>query len=422
MPPNGTMSHLSASIDMKNKVFRVYEHQVIRLEPHGSLSRQDLKTLFEFHETKGAKYYELINNGVRFKHYVGVLKTQHLTIEVLPKIDKKNTPEYGIWRDVLLNMLQVTKDVKVHYLSNAKLAEQYNSILDIYITLFIQEVHKLINQGLVRKYQKRQGNYSTLKGKLLFTKNIQHNLTRKERFYCEKSEFQIDHIPHQIIKQALEILNLIGGQEHLAHIKPLLYYFDSVKKRNFNKTDIDNVKLDRKSLRYKTAIDLARMFILNYSPSISSGQQEMICLMFNMNKLWEEYIYTILDQNRPKGTSVSFQNHASFWNNRKIRPDIVISRNGDKKVIDTKWKIISRGEPSDSDLKQIFSYNLLWNAEQSILLYPKIDQSSSNFGNFHYSDGTRKNQCKTAFVSIIECGKLRTSKEIAQDIFNEFLN
>ena len=95
----------------------------------------------------------------------------------------------------------------------------------------------------------------------------------------------------------------------------------------------------------------------------------MLTLLFDMNKLWEEYIYRILQKHKPENYSVSPQNSTKFWEHKTIRPDIVIKDDkGEQFVIDTKWKIVDSNNPSDDDLKQMFTYNLYWKAEKSMLL------------------------------------------------------
>lgn len=51
---------------------------------------------------------------------------------------------------------------------------------------------------------------------------------------------------------------------------------------------------------------------------------------------------------------------------RLVKPDLVLtSPQGERIVIDTKWKLIRDGRPSDADLKQMFVYNLYWKTDRS---------------------------------------------------------
>jgi 5-methylcytosine-specific restriction enzyme subunit McrC len=186
-----------------------------------------------------------------------------------------------------------------------------------------------------------------------------------------------------------------------------------------NKNHFEKLVNDRKTQPYLRAIDIAKMIILNYSPNLNSGNDNMLTLLFDMNKLWEEYIYRILQKHKPTGYQVSFQNSDKFWEHKTIRPDIVITNEQDENfVIDTKWKIINANNPSDDDLKQMFTYNLHWEAEKSMLLYPKVNQEDSNFGVYYYND--LKKKCKLGFVSVINGSKVKEGQVLSKEIFNKF--
>ena len=134
----------------------------------------------------------------------------------------------------------------------------------------------------------------------------------------------------------------------------------------------------------------------------------MLALLFDMNKLWEEYIYRVLQNDPNSDYEISFQNSKDFWESKTIRPDLVLENKitEEKYVIDTKWKIVDANNPSDEDLKQMFAYNLYWNTGKSILLYPGSEALEEKFGNFHKGrpDG---NQCKVGFINVLnEDGKL----------------
>ncbi|MFT4741339.1 MAG: 5-methylcytosine-specific restriction enzyme subunit McrC [Marivirga sp.] len=139
-----------------------------------------------------------------------------------------------------------------------------------------------------------------------------------------------------------------------------------------------------------------------------------------MNQLWEDYIYRILYKHTDDSFEVLPQQSTDFWESKSIRPDIVIKRGEETYIIDTKWKVVDNNEPSDADLKQMFSYNLLWKAEKSMLLYPKVDQSDSNFGTYHFlPEENNVNQCKLGFVSLTDGDVMIQENLIANEIFNK---
>ncbi len=248
-----------------------------------------------------------------------------------------------------------------------------------------------------------------LKGKIDFNKSIQQNLIHKERFYTEHQVYDYEHIVNQIILKGLVVLDDLTFNSYLKdRIKKLKMTFLEIKEIDIQKYHFDKIKINRKSILYNKAIQIAQMILLNYSPDIRSGQENMLTLLFDMNKLWEQYIYQMLLKTNRTDIKVSFQNRENFWETRTIRPDIVLEHKKDNKiltyVIDTKWKLLdtTNPKPSDDDLKQMFSYNLYWNAKRSMLLYPNSNEINESFGRFWKgADKPENNQCKVGFIHVL---------------------
>jgi 5-methylcytosine-specific restriction enzyme subunit McrC len=409
---------------MSNKNFiQVFEYQKLRLGDTKFPDFEDrhFDALTKYNEKNQSKYYTVIHKGIQFNSYVGVIQIGGLTIEILPKADNDNSnseAQKKKWQSVLLNMLRVCKHITVDNVSETNLSKRYNSILEVYFEMYLNEIEILIKRGLIKKYRRVQSNQLALRGKLLFSQNIQKNIVHKERFYCEHQIYDKEHLLHLLLLKGLKVLDSLISSHLKDKLNRLLFEFYDYKEININATHFDKISLSGKSLPYQKAIDIAKMIILNYSPNLNSGNENMLTLLFDMNKLWEEYIYRILHKHKPDGYSVNFQNKTGFWEHKTIRPDIVIS--SDIKeifVIDTKWKIVDSRSPSDDDLKQMFTYNLHWEAEKSMLLYPKVNQEDSKFGVYHF-DGLEK-KCKLGFVSVLENNCLRRSERTADEIYSK---
>lgn len=408
---------MKASI-VRNNFIQVFEYQKLRYDESNIFNKSHFDAMVLFNEKNQNKYFTIIHKGIQFNNYVGVIQIGGLTIEILPKADKNNTADKKLWQSILLNMLNTCKHIEIDNVSETTLNKKYNSILDIYYEMFLNEIEYLIKIGLIKKYRKVESNQNALKGKLLFSKNIQHNLIHKERFYCETQVYDKDHLIHQILLKGLVVLKGLISDSLIDKLNRIIIDFEGYEAININETHFEKVVISRKNERYQKAIAIARMIILNYSPNLNSGNENMLTLLFDMNKLWEEYIYRILNKHKPKDYKVSYQNSNKFWENKTIRPDIVISNFNDQYIIDTKWKIVDSNNPSDNDLKQMFVYNLHWNSSKSLLLYPKVDQKDSEFGNFHFKHlENTLNQCKLGFIHLIENNTMRNSKDISDDIF-----
>ncbi|RZM05024.1 MAG: hypothetical protein EOO88_55505, partial [Pedobacter sp.] len=114
----------------------------------------------------------------------------------------------------------------------------------------------------------------------------------------------------------------------------------------------------------------------------------IIALMFDMNRLWEEFVYQrFKSMESSLGIQVHKQNVVDFWSseteNKTVRPDLIIRYKGRSIVIDTKWKCPVDDSPADDDLKQMLVYKLYFHADHACLLYPEISRSYGWDGHFN---------------------------------------
>lgn len=403
---------------MNNKKFiQVFEYQKLRYDNLGIFRKHHFDAMVKFNELHQNKYFTIIHKGIRFGSYVGVIQIGGLTIEILPKADNNENADKNLWQNVLLNMLKVCKYIQVESISETQLKKRYQSILDVYFELYLIEVERLVKKGLIKKYRKNQSNQNALKGKLLFSQNIQQNLVHKEHFYCEHQVYDKNHLLHQILLKGLLVLKTFANDALKDKMNRLLYEFQDFENINIQKKHFDKIIINRKNYDYQKAVDIAKIIILNYSPSLNYGNDNLLTLLFDMDALWEEYIFRILQKHKTDEIEVSFQNSDKFWENKRIRPDIVLKTEYETFVIDTKWKIIEANNPSDDDLKQMFVYNLHWKAEKTLLLYPKTNQIDSNFGTFHFDNLGKK--CKLGFVDITNEMTIKNSKRVANEVFEK---
>lgn len=119
-----------------------------------------------------------------------------------------------------------------------------------------------------------------------FGKNIQQNLVRQERFYTTHQVYDYNHLVNQILYKALKVLKTISNNSFLIDtINRLLLDFPGVKELEINKTHFDKLIENRKTAPYNEAIKITKMILLNYSPDIKGGDENMLALLFDMNKL-----------------------------------------------------------------------------------------------------------------------------------------
>ncbi|MBI1305558.1 MAG: restriction endonuclease [Bacteroidetes bacterium] len=376
------------------KVLTVFEHQKLRVGDsfNNVIFTEELRIKLEKHYgSDGVPYFNLIHKGVHFKEYVGVIQLGKTLIEVLPKTDSAfpETSE-NYWRNMLIQMLQFTRSLEVHSTGSGHHKLKPNAILDLYFELFISEVEYLIHSGLKKKYRKQNSNQQSLKGALHFPKHVQQNLIRQDRFFVNHTNYDAEHLLHQILFETIVLIKTVSlSARHKSRLSNIILHFPELKRIRVTSSTFDTICLNRNTEKYRKALEISKLLHLRYHPDVSNGSNHVMSLMFNMNNLWEEFIYKTVKIMMPD-IKVKAQQSKEFWqhsNGRPTRliPDILIDYNSKKYILDTKWKNLRDRNPSPEDLRQMYVYSEYFNAHRVTLIYPGNNTHVS--GKYYNSDG-----------------------------------
>lgn len=405
-----------------SRIIRVPEYGIIKIgvEQGGIVfEKRHWTQLFKYHDEHAAdKYYDMRHDGVQFSSYVGVIQAGDLTIEILPKVDDVEGASDSTlqkWRDVLLHMLRESGMLRVESLSNALLREKENSLLDIYLALFLQEVEWLLHRGLVKRYRHNEGQQMALRGTIQFGKHIARNLVHQERFYTRHQTYDHQHLHNQLIRQALLLMPRLTHSPTLRGrtARALLQWAESPSIK-VTTTTFSRLTFDRKTEAYRPALVIARLLLLQHRPDIQGGNNDLVALLFNMNTLWEQYLLRTLQRLVPDATVVCKPNAKVLWyavdgsdKTSKMEPDILVSMpNGVSIVLDAKWKRPKNGQPAPGDLRQLFAYSQHYKAAHAFLLYPYSGDGAAVVGKFRRLDHLLASKqeelvnCSTMFVRV----------------------
>jgi 5-methylcytosine-specific restriction enzyme subunit McrC len=409
---------------MQSNSIQVFEYSTLKVE--GDFTHHHFEALAKYlTENKDCQYYTLLRNAVRFQNYVGVIKVGNLTIEVLPKCDRNQTDDKDTWQRVLLDMLKISLQVEAKTTTHAYIHIRHHSVLETYLHLFLDEVQKLIHHGLVKKYRFNENNETALKGKLLIHKQITKNIVHAERFYVSHQVYDRNNRYNALLYQTLECIQKMNVSiSTTRRCQSLLLDFPECTVVPVSEKTFNCLTYDRKTERYKTALDLARIILLNYHPDIAGGHNNILAIMFDMNKLWENYIYHIIKKAAFSPIRVTRQGSKLFWHSAEkesayLRPDIVIENTATAEtiILDTKWKYQSK--VSEQDLRQIYAYNHYFKATQGFLVYPDKmetgDHTYQNKGNFVSVENSKKDSeytCSLLYIDILDHDKNDSAKKI----------
>ena len=416
-----------------NKLIQVFEHKHLSIGEHG-FSKSHWEALGWYNEKHGGYFFSLTPKAVKFNQFVGVIQVGNLTIEILPKISQVGeNADKAKWQKVLIDMLRECRWMQVYVQDKAALQFKPNSILEAYLELFVQECEDVIREGLIKKYRAVANNCTALKGKLLFNKQIQINLVHKERFYTRHQVFDRENVFNQILLKALRLIPILSQSPYLKdRVSKLLLSFPELVDITVNHETFEKLVFDRKTIRYREAIEIAAMLLMNYRPDISTGQNHVLSILFDMNDLCEEYIYRQIYKFKPRNWNIRSQNSKQFWklnsstSFKTVRPDIVIHNltNDTKIILDTKWKIPDNNIPADADLKQMFVYNEYWAGQNALLVYPNAVYTEKP----DYQEGTfvkkemviATHSCGVMKMAVLDIKNMTLDNTIGKRI-NEFL-
>lgn len=408
---------------MKKHHITVFEHQTLKLN---QIDENILTSLQKFHGEKGVPYYSLIHKGVKFCEYVGVIQINNLTIEVLPKVDRNS--DETLWRNILIDMLRFSGIFKIHVPSSSSLKVKPNHILDLYFELFLDEVEYLLHRGLTKVYKKVEANSYSLKGKINFSKNINKNLVHQERFYVEYNTYNVNHKLHEILYKTILLIKKINTNHILqSRIAYLMLNFPEQKDIKVFESTFESIKYTRKTEDYKKAIEISKLLLLNYHPDLSSGKNNVLALMFDMNVLWEKFVYKVLKKGLGYDFLVTEQVKKNFWKPEKgqkttIRSDILIKNTKTNSffVLDTKWKNITNTKISVEDLRQMYVYLDFYQAKKVALFYPVFLENNGKYFDITSNSALSQKECSLLGVSSIK-GINTLKKDIIEKI-EFFLN
>lgn len=338
-----------------------------------------------------------IGKIITAKNYIGVLTFNDGTaIEILPKI-VSTVPEHSQRaKKLVVDMLRSLTNVSYKSLQVTNVDIEKMPLLDIFIRMFLDEVFRLVKHGLRSSYETIAENRSFFKGKILFSEQLKHNFSHKERTFTEFDEFTPNCPENRLVKSTLMLLyKQTHSSRNKTDIKTLLAAFDNVP----SSTDYTG-DFSKAGKSYGTLLLWCQIFLTGKSFTSFSGSGVAFPLLFPMETLFERYAAVQLKKVLPAEEfliSIQDKTHYLFLSPSKkflLRPDIVITRKCDNAIFicDTKWKLLSSHTAnlgiSQADMYQMFAYQKKYNAKNITMLYPITDQTTSaNSIQFDSGDG-----------------------------------
>ena len=333
-------------------------------------------------------FHRDVGDYITVCNYVGVVQLHGgLSIEILPKI-LLDSEEQSLQRtrEIFMQMLKAVRTVNGKSLGVANLRTEHINLYEIFISMYLEEVKKLTRHGLRSDYLNITDNLGYFKGKLQISGHLKYNMAHRERFYVSFDEYSLNRPENRLIKATLmKLQKLSGDLQNQKELRQQLTMFEQISPSENYDVDFSKVKSDRSMSDYDQLIQWSKVFLKDKSFSVFSGTTEARALLFPMEKVFEDYV---AQQMRKAfsiyGWGVSAQDQGCFLFDEprrmfSLRPDIVVTRDDRKIIMDTKWKRLSTEKTnkgiSQADMYQMYAYAKKYSTESYTpdvwLLYPK---------------------------------------------------
>lgn len=334
------------------------------------------------------------------KNYIGLIELKSgFQIEILPKInfgDKNNN--YELTKIKVIEMLKSLSNYQNQLFNMASVAIANMDIYEVFINMYLKAVQKLVKEGLKSDYVEVTQNLKTLKGKITISKQISKNLCHRERMYCNYYEYNINRVENKIIKATLSLLNRISVQSENKKLIMILWpYFDLVEESTNYEVDFANIVIDRINKSYAQILDWSKIILRKQSFSTFSGNIETKTLLFPMEKLFESYVAKYVKKVfKTVNWQVILQDKRYYLFDYprakfQLKPDIVLKKNDQIIIMDTKWKKLKLNESnygiSQADMYQMYVYAKKYQTKDVWLLYPLREElTNGDIKNFVSND------------------------------------
>jgi 5-methylcytosine-specific restriction enzyme subunit McrC len=356
----------------------------------------------------------LIDGGkyIRAQNVVGVLAADGCALEILPKID--GVEDEGRVRERLVHMLAVAHDLHVSPGDIASLGVQHETLLEILIRLFADQLIEAVRRGLSRRYIEHCEDLPSLRGRLDNIRQFGVLAADPGRLACRFDSLSPDIALNQVMKAAVHRLRHFARRsETQRRLTELAFAYRDVSDVPFRSLPWTAIHLDRIDRRWKPLVRLAQLLLAEHYQTTSAGGHDGTALIFDMGQLFESYVARSLTRLLAgKGVAVVAQGGLRYCLSEldgsgqavgerfQTRPDILIKSGASVRLlIDTKWKRLSRASDdrkhgvSQADVYQMMAYGRLYQTPHLMLLYPHhlgLDKPAGVLSRFSLTHGSER--------------------------------
>ena len=334
---------------------------------------------------KSLNFLEIGRNRIRVLNCAGVVSFGNVRLEILPKFLRKSyrplqPPESVRERRVilsnLLEMLKHTGMLKVKDVNLTCLGEN-DDFFEVFVYVFAKNLLNLLKSKVDACYVRRKEELKFVRGRIDVRKYV--SSPNLHRIPCEFYERIADTPVNRTLKYVCYLLSRITrSEENYRLLRQIIAILDPVTLTPVSIDFVRGIEFNRLNSEFRPFIRFCESFLSSNSLSLWGGGIEFFSIIFPMEKLFEEFMAAVISR-LLKGAKLHIQKSAGYLVTEprafRLVPDIVVEKDGEICVIDTKYKLLRPEERrygiSQQDLYRIYAYCKVLKARKAILLYPE---------------------------------------------------
>jgi len=343
-------------------------------------------------------YLKFDGQKIKARNYVGFIQNSDEVIEIYPKVFFSNKEEALEKKDVMLsNVLywfSYCRKWRFPYSKATLDIRNIENFPELIIRLIANQFLETISKQPLVRYQQLEEALDTPRGAINFKRYVANSLTyaNYHKIECDYEPFLFDNKVNRIIKYCTRLLiDQARFSESQRLLQEVIFILDEVEDHVCTVHDVERVEFNPFFDDYSDLMDSCRIILNQTIYSNNAYDFSQWCLLFPMEKIFEDFLAGFIEQNFKDVWIVEPQKSELFLSEEpnkafQMQHDIFLTSkdgHGKKVIVDAKYKLRDvkkdgKEGVSQSDLYQMVSYAYRRGCTDVLLVYPSLIDSGED--------------------------------------------
>jgi 5-methylcytosine-specific restriction enzyme subunit McrC len=295
---------------------------------------------------------------------VGAISTPTLHLVIRPKFDI----------DQLFHLLGRTH--RINYLREAANIAEHPALSEGFIALFANMVRTRLRRGLLKSYVSIDESLHVIRGRLRTADQLRRRFGLPLPAEVRYDDYTEDTPENRLIKAAARRLARLrpGSRILRARLAEILGSMALVRDVRYSSNALPRFRYTRLNEHYRPILELSALILRNVAVEIRPGAREIRALLFDMNQIFEDFIFESLRRRLPLSALAGdrwVQGEGLRLDREGVlRPEPDLSWWRGKRCLcvgDAKYKVTKEGRLAD--IYQLLAYCTASSLNEGLLIY-----------------------------------------------------